>query len=181
MVRGGKAVRSRTNYILGTDRSLFRNVAVQDPRHNSDHYMVMGLLRGGTGREHVKYIAGRRRIPMKPLKRPTREYELFGDLRRAVPKPQPREQHRNAWISKETWRLVDKRVTIKRKPRAQTGIWRLGRAIQASLKGDRRRRVEEAGTAVETLLKEDPPNAREAWRRMKGWYKAAAKRGPPPA
>ena len=50
MVRGGKAVRSRTDYILGTDRSLFRNVAVRDPRHNSDHYMVMGLLRGGTVR-----------------------------------------------------------------------------------------------------------------------------------
>ena len=28
MVRGGEAIRSRTDYILGTDRSLFRNVAV---------------------------------------------------------------------------------------------------------------------------------------------------------
>ena len=28
MVRWGKAIRSRTDYILGTDRSLFRNVAV---------------------------------------------------------------------------------------------------------------------------------------------------------
>ena len=58
MVRGGKAVRSRTDYILGTDRSLFRNVAVRYPRHNSDHYMVFGLLRRGTVREHVRYIAG---------------------------------------------------------------------------------------------------------------------------
>ena len=31
MVREGKVVRSRTDYILGTDRSLFRNVSVQDP------------------------------------------------------------------------------------------------------------------------------------------------------
>ena len=165
---GGKAVRSRTDYILGTDRSLFRNVAVRDPRYNSYHYMVMGLLRGGTGREHVKYIAGRRKIPLKPPRRPTREDKLFGDLRRAVPKPQPREQHRNVWISEETWRLVDKRVTMRRKPQAQTGMQRLGRAIQASMKGDRRRRVEEAGTAVETLLQEDLPNARGAWRRMRG-------------
>ena len=80
MVREGKAVRSRTDYILGTDRSLFRNVAVRDSRYNSDHYMLMGLLRGGTGRDHVKYIAGRSRIPMKPLRRPTREDKLFGDL-----------------------------------------------------------------------------------------------------
>ena len=58
---------------------------------------------------------------------------------------------------------------------------RLGRAIKAILKGDRRRRVEKAGKAVEALLGEDPPNAKEAWCRMKGWYRAAAKRGPPPA
>ena len=118
---------------------------------------------------------------MKPPNRPTWEDELFGDLRRAVPKPQQQEQHRNAWISEETWRLVDERVTMRRKPRARKGMLRLGRAIQASLRGDRRRRVEETGTAVETLLQEDPPNAREAWRRMKGWYKAAVNRGLPPA
>ena len=48
MVREGKVIRSRTDYLLGTDRSLFRNVAVRDPRHNSDQYMVVGQLRGGT-------------------------------------------------------------------------------------------------------------------------------------
>ena len=52
MVRGGKEIRSRTDYILETDRSLFRNVAIQDPHYNSDHYMVVGLLRGGKVREH---------------------------------------------------------------------------------------------------------------------------------
>ena len=70
---------------------------------------------------------------------------------------------------------------MRRKPRAKAKMRRLGRAIQASLKGDRRQRVEEAGTAVEALLGEDPPNAKEAWQKMKGWYQAAAKRGPPPA
>ena len=42
MVREEKVIRSRTDYLLGTDHSLFRNVAVRDPRHNSDHYMVVG-------------------------------------------------------------------------------------------------------------------------------------------
>ena len=77
MVRGGKSVRSQTDYILGTDRSLFRNVAVRDPRHNSDHYMVMRLLRGGTVQDHVRYIAGRQRLPLKPPKRPKRVDFLF--------------------------------------------------------------------------------------------------------
>ena len=59
-------------------------------------------------------------------------------------------------------------------------IRRLGRAIRASQKGDKKRRVETAGTDVEALLGGYPPNAKEAWRRMKGWYKAAVNRAPPP-
>ena len=58
---------------------------------------------------------------------------------------------------------------------------RLGRAIRASLKGDRKWRVEDAGKDVEALLGGDPPNVKEAWRRMKGWYKAVVNRAPPPA
>ena len=33
MVWAGRDVRSRTDYILGTDRRLFWNVSVRDPRH----------------------------------------------------------------------------------------------------------------------------------------------------
>ena len=40
----GQEVRSWTDYILGTDLCLFRNVTVWDPRHNSDYYMVLGCL-----------------------------------------------------------------------------------------------------------------------------------------
>ena len=41
--------------------------------------------------------------------------------------------------------------------------------------------METAGQEVVTLLGEDPPNAKEAWRRLKGWYKAAFNWEPPPA
>ena len=57
----------------------------------------------------------------------------------------------------------------------------LGHAIRAILQGDRKRRVETAGQDVETLLGGDPPNPKEAWRRLKGWYRAAFNRAPPPA
>ena len=144
---------------MGTDRSLFRNVAVRDPRHNSDHYMVVGQLRGGKAREHVQYIKGRRRLPLLPPKEPMREDKLFGDLRRAVPKPHEQEKHRNAWISDETWRLADERVLARRGTRVRARMRKLGRAVRSSLKEDRRRRVEEAGKDVEALLGEDPPNA----------------------
>ena len=44
VLQKGREVRYRTDYILETDRRLFRDLAVRDPRHNSDHYMVLGYL-----------------------------------------------------------------------------------------------------------------------------------------
>ena len=41
--------------------------------------------------------------------------------------------------------------------------------------------MEIAGEGVETLLGEDPPNAKEEWRRLKGWYNPAVNRAPLPA
>ena len=82
-------------------------------------------------------------------------------LRRAMPKPQARETRKNRWISEDTWRLVNERVSARRKPeKDHTRVRRLSRAIEASLKGDRRRRVEAAGAEVEMLLGSDPPMPR---------------------
>ena len=60
-------------------------------------------------------------------------------------------------------------------------IRRLSREIAASLKGNRKRRAEIVGEEVGTLVGADLPNPNEAWRRLKGWYKAAVKRALPPA
>ena len=48
----------------------------------------------------------------------------------------------------------------RRGARVRARLRRLGRAVRASPKGDRRRRVEDAGKDVEALLGEDPPNAK---------------------
>ena len=58
-----------------------------------------------------------------------------------MPRPHEQEKHKNAWISKEMWRLVDERVYARRGTRVRERIKRLGQAIRASLKGDRKRRV----------------------------------------
>ena len=61
MRRRGQVVRSRTDYITGTDRRLFLNVAFQDPRHNTDHYMVLTCLPGAPLAKTKRYQWGRRR------------------------------------------------------------------------------------------------------------------------
>ena len=57
--------------------------------------------------------------------------------------------------------LVDERVSARQDPaKDQSLIQRLGRAITASLKGDRRRRSEEMGGEMEALLGLYPPVSR---------------------
>ena len=119
---------------------------------------------------------------MRPPTRSTRVDQLFEALRRAVPKAQPREARRNAWISEETWRLDKERVSAHRYPRKGQAFKRqLGRAVKASLTADRRRRADEAGADVEVLVGADPPLIQEVWYRIQGWYKAAVDRTMPPA
>ena len=126
-------------------------------------------------------IMGRRKMPLRPPTEATREDGIFEALRRVTPKPYERDKHKNAWISEEKWSLVDERVSAQRGTGMQTRIQRMGRAIRESLQGDRKRRVETTGKDVESLLGRETPNPKEAWRRLKGWYKAVVNRAPPPA
>ena len=52
MLHRGQEVRSWTDYILVTDRRLFHNVALWDPRQNMDHYLVLGCLHGTNLSDH---------------------------------------------------------------------------------------------------------------------------------
>ena len=139
-------VRSRTDYILGIDRRIFRNVAVRDPRQNSDQYLVLGCLLSAPLREHTEYLGSRKCLPLWSPTTPTREDGLFADLQRSIPKPKAREASKSAWILSDMWRFVNERVFARRDPaQDQAHIQRLGHTINMSLGEDRRRQMEEAG------------------------------------
>ena len=71
------------------------------------------------------------------------------------------------------------KASTRRDPRYEKADRRrLGKEIKKGLAKDRRR-MEEAGAAVEALMKADPPLIQEAWHRLQGWYKAAVDRPPP--
>ena len=119
---------------------------------------------------------------MRPPGEPTRTDQLLAALRRAVPKAQPREARRNAWILDTRWRLIDERVSARRDLQYVQAFTRLiGKEVKKSLAEDRRRQADEAGAEVEALVKADFPLIQEAWYRIQGWYKAAVDRSLPPA
>ena len=99
MIREGREVRYRTYYIMGTDCRIFGNVSVRDPRHNSDHYMVLGCLHSAPLKEHTRYLGGAKAPPpLRPPTAPARGDGIFAALRRAAPKLLAREARKNAWI-----------------------------------------------------------------------------------
>ena len=101
-------MRSRTDYIMGYDRQIFQNVVVQDPRHNSGHYMFMGCLCGASPMDHSYYHGRRIRLPLCLPVRQTRTQanNIFSEFRRDVPKPDKYAGHNNSWIFESMWTLV---------------------------------------------------------------------------
>ena len=139
----------RTDYILGTDPRLFRNFSVSDLRHNSNHYIFLSCLHRDSLKEHARYLGGRKKLTLCPLTKPMRQDTISAALQRAVTKPRAQKAQKNAWILAATWRIADERVSARRDlAKYQTLIWRMGRAIRANLKTDRRQRAEEAGPEV---------------------------------
>ena len=158
MVQAGREVRSQTDYILGTDFCLFRNVTVRDPWRNSDHYLVLGCLHSPPLMGILRVLGRSKQLPLRPPTTQTREDGFFADLHRTVLNPKTREARKKVWISEATWRIVDKRVSARQDlARGQSLIQRLVCAINARLEGGRRRRMEEAGEEVERLLVTPPP------------------------
>ena len=145
MVREGKVVRSRTDYLLGTYRSLFRNVSVRYPRHNTNHLWWWAAYAAPRNRNMLTTSWEGGRCLSDHLWSLLRENGIFVALRRSVPKTHARDRQKNAWIYEETWRLVDERVSARRRTGGRMRIRRLGRAIREILQGDRKRRVETAG------------------------------------
>ena len=104
--------------MLGSNHRIFHNVSVWDPRHNSDHFVVMRCLRGASPREHLCYLMQQTRLPLKLLGIQTRNQAdtLFAELRSAVPKTYKRVVCQNLRIAEETWRITDNRVYSRREP-----------------------------------------------------------------
>jgi hypothetical protein len=83
------------------------------------------------------------------------------------------QQKRSDWISEESWWLIAHRAMLRRTGRlCQMGGRRMQCQIGALLCKDRADRTEQVGTLTESKL--TGGNVQEAFRHLKGWYRAAS-------
>ena len=94
MRRSDQEVRSRINYILGTDSGLFQNVAFRDARHNTDYYLVLRCLCVAKPAAHLHYLRKRNCFPIRPPVTPDKADCMFAELRGDIPKTPQQERHR---------------------------------------------------------------------------------------
>ena len=93
--------------------------------------------------------------------------------------PPPRERPANKWITDKTWKIVDKRMLLRRKGiLSQTTARLLGREIKAWLKADRLLHAKTTALNIKGSLAAG--EFIEAWRHLKGWYCSAEDQAPKP-
>jgi hypothetical protein len=98
---------------------------------------------------------------------------LFGELRKTCEKDAPTKRKQNDWISEESWRLIAHWAMLRHTGRlCQAGGRRLHHQIGASLRKDQADRTAHVGALIELELAGG--NVQEAFRHLKGWYRAAS-------
>lgn len=140
--------------------------------------MFSGYITSATKKAHHAYQRARMRFPLRPQKRGphTRVETLFRQAQEYMPKPTREESRaRRPWISAGTWRLIDERPALQKvRNHERARVRQLSRQIDQSFKADRKQRVAEAGSAIESEL--DGGNLQEAWNIAKALYRQAGDR-----
>ena len=93
----------------------------------------------------------------------------FTSLKGGVVRKHQTKAVRYAWISRETWRLVDSRAALQLAGRASTGVvGKAWRNFQCSLQEDSQQRVQAAVSNIEGFLVAG--RVKEAWDQLAHWY-----------
>ena len=151
-------MKSRTDYILGMDYRMFQYFDVLETRHNIDHYLLLGCHRGTTHICNQLYLGKRMRLPLHHLRRPSQDDNIFSFICQVAPKTLAHERMHSSCISKETWRVINARLSLCRAPyRDQRRIHNLSHRVWLLLFGYQWRNAVEEVTVVDSLLVYDLP------------------------
>ena len=169
MLREGRRLYRRCDYILTTDTTDFRTLRIKNPRFDSDHRMLLGVLKSGSTRQHKHYVNSRSRysLEIRPEDK-TRADFLMEELTEFIEKPPSSDPQSESWISEATWKLFDAKAQARRRGDSVTAK-NLKKPIRKSLQADRKRRIDKLSTEIEALLK--AKQVQTAYGLLRGWYR----------
>ena len=150
-VRQETVLRSRCDYILGTEQQRFELIGIREMRNFlSDHSALRAHLLRIPTLFHAHYLRVRRAflIILPPSKELSRADANFQTLETLEPVP-PKMKHPPCplWMSPDSIRFIYNYAALLRNPCHSQNVARgITRAVRRSLIAEYRRRVEEAAT-----------------------------------
>ena len=114
-------------------------MGLREPRLNTDHRVMLSVIRGERVTRNKSYRRGITRWPIwRITRRPHPELKAaFKDLKYAVYKAPWPTTTRSDWILAETWRLSDMRTSLRRTAQASNiEVRQETRELQNSLQAD---------------------------------------------
>lgn len=119
-------------------------------------------------RKYIKYLQRRKRLDVQ-IENQTRTDILLEKLTNAVQRKQQIKDHQyNSWIALDTWILINKKAEARRCGRTEY-MKQLGKSIRRHLQRDRNTRIGKTAIEIEELLNNNL--TREAYARLRYWYK----------
>jgi len=105
----GNYLRSKTCYIMAQEITDFKRWAIKIPRYDTDHRAILAEMHLSKAYIHRSYVCSRRSLPPFPLQRPLSQNDArFENLKQYHEIPDPAKAKERSWISKVTWKLIDK-------------------------------------------------------------------------
>ena len=144
---------------------------MREAQLHTGYWMVMEVLLGEGALWNRRYVVGRTQCQLStPTVRPQIEGEMeFNSLKGEVGRKRRPKLEREAWISKATWQLVDRRTALQRAGRVRKReVRKVWRDFQRGLQADKRQRVQAVGANIEGLL--ETGRVKEAWDQLTRWY-----------
>ena len=153
----------------------FKGVGFRSPRFlHSDHRAVVTNIWVGRKGRLKNYRRARQKFPLTPPLGPKdANTTTFDALAARCVEPKKKRSPGKDWISKGTWRLITKRTSLLRSRKIrQAAARRMKREVQAALKADKSRLTAKVGESIVSEFSQG--NVQEAFRHLKGWYRAAS-------
>ena len=118
----------------------FKCWAIKIPRVHTDHRAIIAEMTTDRWYIHKRYTTCRRQLPAFPLQYPLSQNDVrFQHLKEYKNEIEDLPKQRDkSWISRRTWKLIDKRVRAVRWHQSEELIKDYGKEIRKSLRKDRR-------------------------------------------
>ena len=115
MQQRNRFISSQCDYILTQNKRLFTKFQIKDPQgFMSDHFLLKATINPESIHSNCCYLKGQQPFPLKHNIQTSQPDTTFSILKQNKEKPTRLNRARLSWITDTTWKLIDKRSSLRK-------------------------------------------------------------------